>query len=58
MLRREVTNAAVLDDPHQPPIAVAVIQQHHGVSLRRIRLALDSRDEIVKRINEFKINVL
>lgn len=42
-----LTNAGVFDDPHEPPVAVGVIEQHHGVTLRSVRLAFDRCNECV-----------
>jgi len=53
-----ITYAAVLDDSYEPPVAVAVVQQDHGVALCRVRLALDGGHKGVQRIDKLEINVL
>lgn len=52
------TNTPILDYTHKPPIAVAVIQQHHGVTLGGVCLSVDGCNEVVKCIDEFKIDIL
>ena len=47
MQQMSLTNAGVLDDPYEPPVAVGVIEQHHGVTFRSVRLAFDRRDKCV-----------
>lgn len=56
MARR--TDAAVFDHTDEPPVAVAIVQEHHSISFCRIRLALDRGDEGVQGVNELEIDVL
>ena len=44
---REQTDRAVLHNSDKPPVAVAVVKQDHGVTLRSVGLAFDSRNERV-----------
>lgn len=52
------TDAAILDDPHKPPVAIAIIQKDHGVSLCSIGLPFDRGDKRMQRVHKLKVNIL
>lgn len=52
------TNTAVLYHTYQPPVAVTVVEQYHGIAFRCIRLSFNRGDKRMKRINEVEIDVL
>lgn len=58
MLSWKVTNAAILDDTHKPPVTVAVVKQNHGVTLGCVCLALNRGDKGVEGVDKLEINVL
>jgi hypothetical protein len=58
VLGGEVSNTSIFDHSNKPPITVAIVQKHHGISLGGVCLPIDGRDEIVKRIDEFEIDIL
>ena len=53
-----LTYATILDHADEPPIAVTVVEQYHGVAFGGIGLSLDRRDECMEGIHELEINVL
>jgi hypothetical protein len=53
-----LTNAAVFNNTDKPPVAVAVIQQHHCVALCGIGLTFHGRDKGVQGVNEFEVDIL
>lgn len=55
---RQVPDASILHHANKPPIAVAVVEKHHSISLRSVCLPIDGCDEIVECVDEFEINVL
>lgn len=54
----ELTDTSIFYNPNKPPVAVAVVQKYHGISLGCIGLPIDRCDEIVQRVDELEINVL
>ena len=42
---RSHTNAAILDDPDEPPITVAIVQKYHSIAFRGICLAFNGSDK-------------
>lgn len=58
VLRRDVADRLRLEDPHQPPVRVAIVQQEELVPLDDARLPVDGREEGVERVDEAKVDVL
>ena len=58
VLCRQIANAAILDHSYQPPVTVAVVEEHHGVALSRICLPLDRGHKGSEGIHEIEIDVL
>lgn len=57
-LSSQRTYAAVFDYPDQPPVAIAVVKQHHRVTFSSVGLALDCCYKSMQSIHEFETNVL
>ncbi len=53
-----LTYAAVFYDTHEPPIAVAIVEENHRVSLSRVGLAFDGSHKGVEGVDEFEIDIL
>lgn len=53
-----LTDTAVLNHANQPPITVAVVEQHHGVTFSGVGLALNRGDKRVQCVHELEIDVL
>lgn len=56
--RIKLTDTSVFHYTDKPPIAVAIIQKHHGISFGGICLPIDRRDKIVERVDKFEIDIL
>lgn len=58
MFGGEIADAAVFHDTHQPPVAVAVVEKNHGITLGCVRLPFDRGNKGVEGVYEFEIDVL
>jgi hypothetical protein len=54
---RNVTDAAILHDSNEPPVAVAIVEEDHCISLCCVGLSINRGDKIVKSVDEFEINI-
>lgn len=54
---QELTDTAIFHDADKPPVAIAVVQKDHGITLGSIGLAIYGRDEIVQGIDKLEVNI-